>query len=966
MDILKPLQAILERRRATLSLLQIGGHRQAGLVKEGLHLSFDDRGALSAPLLRRSEYMDRCGDDLDFAQLTQKIDWENGWPEVPESLEPERPDMRRLRGAAWRLESFLATLKPAAVFLPEDGGPLSMMAVAKCRKLGLPLITIGEGPLQGWATLKRNGAYPGPWARKLTVAEGGQARAFLEEIRLQGGPRVPSFKRRPGPARSKTTAVAWENRFDPKLRAFRDRFAGRLVYCPGFSGRDAETFAAYRARGWQSPAEAARHLLSFWPEDVGLLLKDAGGSENGLSLPPRDQVFLLKEGDEERALEIASVVAAFSSEQTLQAALRGRPILNLASSVCSGLDFSRDWDWQSELEDQLNELLPLKVEDGALADFLFQLKRAAWIDLNGSGGDLVEFLERIETDPEKLDSQAHFWSPGRGPFADYHRLRKDYERLAYKNISYREIMDELGRKPQKSPALDTTAARWREAAGSYDLPDPAFMARYAWAAHLLPEGGLALDASCGDGHGTDFLSLKEGVRVLALDDRPELLKVARAMCPSANVDYRLSSAGGLFRAGLGEDYALRFDLIVAFDLWPRLADPALFRDKALSLLSERGVLLGALPANLLAEDFWADFLVDGSENASRPFYQCNGEIVADDDQGAETVIFAFSRRPESLAALEEVVPFSYVPAANSPVLFMPPAIFHQPDDPPNPEREYITAVCHAQSEKVIFYGPYRPLAAGEWEAAFIFEADPAGPPPAEELPRVRLDIVSGGDQVKYFDRKFTLAELLSRPQARLRLSVETGHFEFRAYHVDWRGLIDDSKEPPTVRFKGIRLTRLPGADEVARLVAPTDRLIEDQLALTAAQNALAATQNDLVTTKNALASAQNNFVAAQSRMAAAEERLKAMYQSLSWRLTAPLRLIVGLWRNEFPGSLGEALKEVTRRQPQKMYEEPVPQAPAQPESVRPAYGWSPRVLAIAEDLNQARAARKGGSDASGH
>lgn len=96
------------------------------------------------------------------------------------------------------------------------------------------------------------------------------------------------------------------------------------------------------------------------------------------------------------------------------------------------------------------------------------------------------------------------------------------------------------------------------------------VARYEWAAQLLPPNCAVLDAACGCGYGAAILAGNANRAVVAIDNDLDALEYARTHYPNEMINYRMFDLASNARLKVAADATVCFETI------EHLADPAPF------------------------------------------------------------------------------------------------------------------------------------------------------------------------------------------------------------------------------------------------------------------------------------------------------------------------------------------------------------------------------------------------------
>lgn len=116
------------------------------------------------------------------------------------------------------------------------------------------------------------------------------------------------------------------------------------------------------------------------------------------------------------------------------------------------------------------------------------------------------------------------------------------------------------------------------------------IARYLFAVPYIKDNYRVLDACCGVGYGTRFLSdMTRASQITGFDKSLEALSIARESFDATNIHYTLSSIEDLVAQ---DNY---FDTITCFEAIEHVDDPVLLVDKLMKCLKVGGTLLLSTP-----------------------------------------------------------------------------------------------------------------------------------------------------------------------------------------------------------------------------------------------------------------------------------------------------------------------------------------------------------------------------------
>ena len=626
----------------------------------GRHLAlFDESAFASAPRLSTKEYHEICGDDLDFNKLNMKDDWIDGFRIDEAHLNPESPQMQRLRGAAWRFENLLLAVRPDAVMIRQGCDPFSLVNLAKAIKLGLPAFAIESGFLPGHVYFELRGQHYYPDFRRLDaiyksgrpIVAAGPAMELLQKIR----------KNISGLGISKYEQVSDQCEIEA-LEDFKDRFTGKILFFPEQMPFDSNVFSSLREIGLDSIYGIYQKVVAALPEDVGIVFKR---HPKIISKSPlvelaagRNILFLERLSIADIFKRVAAVVT-LTSNVGLEAAVCGLPVLSLGSAIYAGKGFTLDWDGQATIAPYLHDIFDFNPDEEKVATFLYTLKKEALFSPEDPPEDFEGLCRGDEFTP-KPDVRAPFWKEGKGNFASYHQAKEEYAVLSRQNFIYQEIMTKLDK-----PILNSTNPHQL---GVDKQTNQELAARYAFAQLFLPPEGRILDAGAGSGYGANFLAVKTKAQVMAFDASEEAIEYAGRFFSASNIKFMTLSAGA-FECGESPDLKAQFDLVTVFEFLACLPSPEIFIVCAKKSLALGGVLVGSVPhrdvfplqeqtCHVRHYDLPAlEILLDiKSGEGVRYFYQ-NGASISNDHVSGRSIIFVISCDLEKLRLIENHIPF---------------------------------------------------------------------------------------------------------------------------------------------------------------------------------------------------------------------------------------------------------------------------------------------------------------------
>lgn len=271
----------------------------------------------------------------------------------------------------------------------------------------------------------------------------------------------------------------------------------------------------------------------------------------------------------------ADVVVVFSSNVGMEALLLDKPVVVAGRPYYGGKGLTIDVRHKTELPDALRQALVWRC-DSALRTRLVHYLIADYLVREGDDQAMQRRIGEAGSYPTAGDPARPFLACDPRPTLDYLAHIRAYDALAAGDMMAAQILARLGASSAgaampASPAAgeDRVASAWLTRIG------PAHLARYAFAASVLPAGCRVLDFACGSGYGAYLLATTAQARVVAVDGAPEAIDYAMANWRHRKVRYRVASA----HDDLPDDAAAAFDVIVCYETiaWLRQADALVAR-----------------------------------------------------------------------------------------------------------------------------------------------------------------------------------------------------------------------------------------------------------------------------------------------------------------------------------------------------------------------------------------------------
>lgn len=581
----------------SLDLFPIDAIREA----KAPYLTLTDGGFDTIPRLSRRQYIQLCGDDIDFAACTSHHHVNQGYPVTREALFADSMHNQRLRGMAYRIECLIRACSPDVVIAQQGSEPVSKLICAKSLKLNTPLLLWESSFFPGRFLVDPSGMHFFPGENRIDrrwPAVKDQALDAAQKQRLDD-----YFQEWRSQQKSKYPQTTNEKEIGEVRRWLERQPAGtRVAFFPGQVPHDANVITGLN--NISSYAELLTAVQASVPSGWCVVHKvHPGNSDDTLSPGPRsERFFVVRDVNIHELLSRADAVIAHSSNVGMEALIYGKPVVSLGRPYYGRKGLTLD------LEDvtRLGEALESAAATPFLAETRDRFLYHVVFDYLIEEGDSEALRRRLEEASGDLRvskdlAQAPFCGHYPTRNAAYLDLARRCDALFRENYGFTEILAQLRGQPVAKPfeAQIETALRdaivgdlqsgERQVAGNVSQIQADHVLRYRFADAVLGEGCNILDFACGVGYGSFILSRKAGSKVTSVDASPAAIAYARRHWSAPNIEYVCGSPGS-WRPSAGQ-----FEAIVSFETVEHMADGRTFLHYLWRALAPGGVLLCSAP-----------------------------------------------------------------------------------------------------------------------------------------------------------------------------------------------------------------------------------------------------------------------------------------------------------------------------------------------------------------------------------
>lgn len=557
------------------------------------YLTLSDGGLGTIPRVSRAQYLELCGDDIDFHGCQYHNLAVRGFPPTREFLYEDSMYHQWFYGLAYRAESLLRTVDPDVVIVNHGSETISKLLYAKSRHLGYPTLlsessfvpgkflidSVGMHFFPGQHRIERD--WPGVRETPLDPSQRDALARYLETWRSQGTSKYAQAESRP--------EVEQLGRFLGSGR--------KTLFVVDQLAWDANILNGHRAyASFPAMVESVRERC---PADWQIVYKlhprnpDAEGVAVG---PNGPRELIVRDISIHRLLRDCDAVLTYSSNVGMEALAYGRPVIVAGRPHYADRGLTLDLEVPEALPERLQQARSFRPEAQVRDRYLHHVLFDYLIDTGDTTRLLARFEEAGGGEPERCPFSSHYppW------FGAYRKAATSYNELASQNYSHDEILAAIGRipPPPRAEVLVRSDAHedWArlesgERQVAYDWCGVAenHRVRYGLARELVRPGQRILDISCGTGYGTFLLTSGTGATGVGVDCSEEAIEFARDFFHAPGAEYVHASAGSF---PLGER---EFDLIVSFETVEHLADDRRFLARLWRALRPGGQLLVSVP-----------------------------------------------------------------------------------------------------------------------------------------------------------------------------------------------------------------------------------------------------------------------------------------------------------------------------------------------------------------------------------
>ncbi|MCR9291430.1 MAG: methyltransferase domain-containing protein [bacterium] len=756
---------------------------------------FLDRSQGSAPRLSEEQYCQLMGDDIDFLRIATHEQLVAGLPVEEASMSAEGIPRQRLRGAAFRMEQLLKSLRPDFVLVPQGVHSLSRIALAKCRKFNIP-VAVRESPFfpdyclidtQGMHFLPNESEIASRWPEfeglPLSLEQQHFVDSFLNAWKSNG---QSKYNQRQDASELELLTCDIE-------RARRQ--GRRLLFFPGQLDNDASVL--YGLQAFDSLRDFETCLLRDLPEDAHLVFKPHPYATH-VGITNQPNISVCNQVGVHELLRLTDAVVTFSSNVGLEALLYDKPVVCAGRPHYSGKGITMDIMNRGELSACLAEAAYFVPNKTVRDRYLHYLLTDYLFHETDSRGFTRKAERALQTDGDK-DQRVPFGGQASRQLRDYLETAEAYTRLSRENLTHDEILTRLaGKLPDqcakersiKAADLKSGERQWGL---SFQDIEVGHLARYSLVEKLLPDSCKVLDIACGTGYGSFIMAAQGNRQVTAVDASQEAIGFARSHWKHAQIEYVHASCGSFFEAG-----TQTFDAIVCLETVEHLVNPRRFLESCWQSLSDRGMLVLSVPhANvfpLLDTEFHVQHfteqslrqLFDGYDPQFVSVLGQNGVRISDNKDSARFLMCVVAKQGLG-DLLESVLPFELDRLPERDVFEIPASLFTSPQGVLCSGNLQLPA---GMSEGIAFYGPYFNFPEGWYQVQFHFAE---GRLPAA---RTRLDVAQCTGRI-----------LAEGHAAELDQKTLLFHHDQPDIQLEFRAIIEGAGSAHSSMFSGVTLTR---------------------------------------------------------------------------------------------------------------------------------------------------------------
>lgn len=419
------------------------------VIKElGLEfLTISDKGPDSITPISRKQYIQLCGNDIDFPACMIQEYFANDYPVEHDWIFQDSPHFQRYYGTAYRIEQIIKSCSPDFVINPHGSENFSKLIYAKSIKCGIPVLCYESPFFQGKFLLDSEGMhfFPGKnlidknWDQIRNTELSSEKKTALQ--RYLGdwhGKKKSKYKQITDESESNSVSQIKSS-------------GKKILFFPGQVPWDANVLTSLGK--FESYEQIIETLCDNLPEDWIIIHKvhpknTASQMEKGwLS----KNCFVVENMNIHDLISMSDACCVLSSNVGMEALIYKKPIICLGRPYYSCKGLTLDWNTDENFPALLQKSLTFKPDGNLLERFLYYLVFEYLID----EGDMSSLLQRLNQAKENIvppvENAAPFieFCPDR--MKRYLELITRYNQLAAQGLSYEEIDQilHLQEKPQQ-------------------------------------------------------------------------------------------------------------------------------------------------------------------------------------------------------------------------------------------------------------------------------------------------------------------------------------------------------------------------------------------------------------------------------------------------------------------------------------------------------------------------------------
>lgn len=425
-------------------------------------LTISDKGPDSIAPIPQKQYVQLCGNDIDFPACMIQEYFANNYPVEHDWIFQDSPHFQRYYGTAYRIEQIIKTCLPDFVITQQGSENISKLIYAKSIKCGIPVLCWESPFFQGKMLLDSEGMHFFPGQNLIDKS--------WDHIR---NTELSSEK--------KTTLQSflgdWYGKKKSKYKQITDKSESNLVlqikssgkkilFFPGQVPWDANVLTSLGK--FDSYKQIIETLRANLPEDWIIIHKvhpknTANKMEKGWL---GTNFFVVENVNIHDLISISDACCVLSSNVGMEALIYKKPIICLGHPYYSCKGLTLDWNANEKLVALLQKSLTFKPNERLLERFLYYLIFEYLID----EGDAPSLLRRLNQAQDNVTSPVENAAPFIESCPDrmkrYLELIARYNQLAAQGLSYGEIdqilhLKEKSEQQEPTPDLDKILTRFK-------------------------------------------------------------------------------------------------------------------------------------------------------------------------------------------------------------------------------------------------------------------------------------------------------------------------------------------------------------------------------------------------------------------------------------------------------------------------------------------------------------------------